>query len=514
MHKKIIQKIVISFILIAFVAVPFLAQAKPYYNPPYRKDVGLNAHWALGGFGKDQQYNDKLFESKTRWAREHFYTEVFMVDNPDAWFERYDTIMQNYQDQDVKIVGMLAYGINSNEYFVPDMDQWLSFVDTVVNRYKDKVEVWEVWNEPDSADFLDPNSAENYAPLLSATYDKIKSVDSTAKVMNGGLAQPNVDFAQALFANARDKFDIFNVHYYYAEKYVQDGNLNRLEEDAKRLKNYVHSQKPGMPIWVTEFGASTGSWGVSEEVQKTYLEEASRLLLQGGYANRLFVYNIRNFDYNTNYENNFGLLDVNMSPRPAWDWYLSIPRGPYDKERMTLSEENASAAELKTDLEKYFGAGLIPISAENWATVVQSYTYGGYSVQAIVQAIRFGGKTVHPQYSAKFWSQTQDYKDFINKDWTGGLIVYAYGEPRIKVTDEGKKAEELLLALKTHHDYSKLRITVDDWGDLVKAYVYGGYPVSAIARAVVTDWKTVSRTEKYETYKNSVVFKEGMESQL
>ncbi|MBU1118556.1 hypothetical protein KKH43_01590 [Patescibacteria group bacterium] len=504
------QKIIISLVAVfTFVVTPLLSTAAPYYNPPYRHDVGLNVHWALGGFGKDELYNQRLFDSKTKWAREHIATEVLTVERPEAWFERYDYVLDQYKKHDIKVVGMLAYGFENGNMQRPNMDEWLAYVDTVVNRYKDSVEVWEVWNEPDSPDFLEPNSPENYVAILSATYDKIKSIDSSAKVMSGGLAQPNVDFTKAVFEQAQGKFDIFGVHYYYAENYVYYGNYDQLERDAKALRDYINTKDPNMPIWVTEYGASTGTAGVTDTVQKNYLEKSSQILLQKGYANRLFVYNIRNYDYNSNYENNFGLLDVNMNPRPSWDWYMRIARGPYDKLRIPIATEQQKASELKTELEKYFGKGLIPISAENWSTVVQAYVYGGYSPQAIAQSIRFGGKTVNPKIAAKFWMQTADYQNYINKDWTGGLITWAYGNPRIKVTDEAKKADDLNTALHTYHDFSKLNITSESWNDLVKAYVYGGYPVSAIARAVVTDWKTVSKTQNYSAWKNTETYKEG-----
>lgn len=508
--KKKLQKIILSFVLFTFLSFPFLVSAKSYWNPPYRKDIGLNVHWALSGFDRDELYKQRLQESRTEWAREHFFTEVFVVEKPEAWFERYDMVMKNYREQNINVVGMLAYGMKNGDFSVPDEKEWLDFVEIVVRRYKNDVKIWEVWNEPDSPDFLAPNQAKIYAPLLSITYDKIKSIDPEAKVMNGGLATPDVNFAQTLFTNARGKFDIFNVHYYYADEYVADGDLHRLDTDAKRLRKYVDSQKPGMPIWVTEMGASTGSYGIDENSQTEYLKESTRLLMQSGYVNKILLYNIRNFDYNSDYENNFGLLDVNMNSRPSWEWYKSIPKGPYDIERHSIAYEEQKAKQLKTELEKYFGKGLIPISADNWPIVVQSYIYGGYNDHAIAQAIRYGGKVVHPMIPYKYWKEEADFKEYINKDWTGGLIIWAYGKPRIKVTDEGKKAQELTEALKSGYDFENLRIDITNWGDLVKAYVYGDYPLDAIAKSIRTDWGTVSKDEKFETYKKSSRYQEAI----
>jgi len=157
--------------------------------------------------------------------------------------------------------------------------------------------------------------------------------------------------------------------------------------------------------------------------------------------------------------------------------------GPYDQRRITVAAEQSQAIELKTELEKYFGTGLIPISAENWPTVVNAYIYGGYSVQAITQAIRYGGKTTHPSIPFRYWKRTADYQDYISKDWTGGMIIYAYGKPRALITTEQGKANELKTALQQRPDFASLGITQENWGDLTKAYIYGGYSAADITKA-------------------------------
>jgi hypothetical protein len=513
------KRITLIFSCIAFfctmITVPLSASAKPYFNPPYRNDIGLNVHWALGGFNRDQLYAERLQESNTYWVREHFSTEVLNVENPEAWFERYDFVLREYKARNVRVVGMLAYGFENGDFSISDQKKWLEHVDRVVGRYGDFVDVWEVWNEPDSPDYLFHNSPEEYVSILKPTYTKIKQVDPDAKVMAAGLAGPNVDFMRAIFEQAGGYFDIAGVHYYYGEKYLQDGkSLQRLDRDASAFKELVHSFNPSMQIWVTELGLSTASPGVTDEVQREYLDNATRLLAEKGYAQKVFLYNIKNYDYNSHYENNFGLLGNELQPRPSWDWYTRIARGPYDKNRFSLLKEQQMAAQLKTELEVFFGEGLIPISAENWTTVVQSYVYGGYNAQDIAQAIRFGGKTVHPKLQKKFWQKTTDYTQYVNKDWTGGLIEYAYEKPRIKVTDEARKARELREVLGAHHDFSTLEITPDIWGDLVKAYVYGEYPVSAIARAVRSDWLTVNKEVHHNDWQKSYQYQEGMQIQL
>jgi len=58
----------------------------------------------------------------------------------------------------------------------------------------------------------------------------------------------------------------------------------------------------------------------------------------------------------------------------------------------------------------------VPVTAlNNWYLLVNAYTYGGYTKEAIVAAVKHGGKTVHPTISFSAWQNSRDYKDYINR---------------------------------------------------------------------------------------------------
>lgn len=78
----------------------------------------------------------------------------------------------------------------------------------------------------------------------------------------------------------------------------------------------------------------------------------------------------------------------------------------------SLEPEQNLANQLKTELEQLFN-GPIPVSATNWATLVNAYVYGGYPSLAIYKAIIFGGKTVHPIIPWSAWQNSDGYKQFI-----------------------------------------------------------------------------------------------------
>lgn len=494
--RKIMFYILISILF--FCPLAGIAESSPWTTT--NDKVGLNVHWALGGFNKDSQYSYRLSQSHTKWVREHFYTEVFMVDNPDAWYERYDYVLNEYHKKGIKVLGMLAYGPEHGDYQQPDLELWEDYVRTIVYRYKNRVDAWEIWNEPDSADYLTPHNPETFGPILKTAYRTIKNIDSNALVLNGGLTWPNFYFAEQLFQDYNQYFDRLAVHAYYC----RDGNNNQLLADLNSLKEVVNQYRPGEKVWMTEFGCSS----FNEASQAAYLENATQAVLETGFVDKIFLYNIRNRDTGDSYEDHFGLLTLDMRPRVSWQWYRKLPRGPYDKPRINVELEQQHAQELKAVLENYFGEGRIPVTAENWSKLVNAYVYGGYPVIAIVQALRFGGITVHPAIHYDYWKESPDYQNYINKDLDHGRFVYAYGKARLPIDQEQAKAQELKQQLQEQYGLEHLRINDTNWIKLLNAYAYGGYPVAAIARAVIYGGKTVHLEIPWKIWQESADYQE------
>ena len=66
-------------------------------------------------------------------------------------------------------------------------DHWLEYVDTMLDRFSDRVRFWEVWNEADLWDFWRGTSDE-YIAFLRLTYEAIKAHDPNMQVMTSGFA--------------------------------------------------------------------------------------------------------------------------------------------------------------------------------------------------------------------------------------------------------------------------------------------------------------------------------------
>lgn len=498
------------FLCVGFLVEPRLLIAAQSPWTVTNDKVGLNVHWALGAFGKDDLYRRRMAETRTTWVREHFATDVFVVEYPEAWFERYDLIMKEYRRRKIKVLGMLAYGSTKGDFNQPNFTVWENFVRMVVERYKHDVEAWEVWNEPDSKDYLTPPTIETYGPLLEIAYRVIKEIDPDAIVLNGGLASLNTAFAEKLFEGYNDSFDALAVHAYYC----RDFSYTRLIQDLERLRAVVERYRPGQKIWMTELGCSTGSRGVDEQYQKQYLREAASRILETGFVEQIFLYNIRNYDYLDAYENGFGLLTVEMRPRPAWNWYRKLPKGPYNRKRLPLEKEAVKAQALKTVLEGYFGKEKVLVTQERWEELILAHVYGGYSVIPIVQAIRFQGKTVHPVIPHERWKNSSVYRAFIHQSLVHGKFIYAYGKARVSAEEESRQAQELREKLIREFPGKSLKIDSRNWDFLVRAYVYGGYPVKAIARAAMFGGKTVHREILWKEWRKTKEYQEYIQKNL
>jgi len=112
---------------------------------------------------------------------------------------------------------------------------WKNYVRAIVTRYRDRVRVWEVWNEPDAWCFFKiPEGgswAEEYVRLLKETSEVIRSVQPTATICVQTASGPDGREYQCaeLFAQGAGKYaDVYTFHAYRA----QPDDFTRQRQDA------------------------------------------------------------------------------------------------------------------------------------------------------------------------------------------------------------------------------------------------------------------------------------------
>lgn len=162
---------------------------------------------------------------------------------------------------------------------------WQDFAAAMVERYGDRVDAWEIWNEPNHNDFMRGASPGVYAKVLQSAHAGIKAADPTATVVFGGTQYVDVSWIKKVFAAGGTTFDVMGVHPYQgvadeAPELPDNGSKYRL---GRVPALYATLQKQGFgsrPIWFTEFGwraspnaAGIPHWkrGVTPKRQAAYL---------------------------------------------------------------------------------------------------------------------------------------------------------------------------------------------------------------------------------------------------
>ena len=304
-------KILFAFLLIHVISVNISAQEKPQIK--ISDFVGINSNIA----SYDQKYLADLAKC-AKWMREyHSWQQLEAADNYYKW-DNITTVPQGFSwpDHNKFMDQCKALGINvlidvlnkpswagtaRGAYSTGDgtkatdyLDK-LEFMGQLVARYgaqkidKSKLETadkisglnyikyYEDDNEPDYWWENPQWPAEKYAVYCNAVHDGfgvetsagypllgIKSVDSTALHVLGGLAKNNTTYIQKILASSKGRtpFDVVNIHTYCTDDkigYSPENENFGLEKNLGTFIDWSKKNLPGIPVWLTEFGWDTYS---------------------------------------------------------------------------------------------------------------------------------------------------------------------------------------------------------------------------------------------------------------
>ena len=131
-----------------------------------------------------------------------------------------------------------------------DLTDYASVVSQIVAHADPVIQDWEVWNEPDSAEFFRGTPAQ-YAWMLRTAHDAIKQADPADQVLLGGLSGVSgINWLAQVFSisgpDAAQAFDIANLH--------ERNRLDQLAPDVDTVKQFLASQGFTGPLWITEHG--------------------------------------------------------------------------------------------------------------------------------------------------------------------------------------------------------------------------------------------------------------------
>ncbi len=319
-----------------FAVLSFLAWDHPWNGNMYgqRRDIERAA--------------DLMREAGVGFVRVDFYWQDIEPARGDFRFGRYDAIVDTLRSRGINVLGILHYSADwasscgAWNCAPRDNADFTSYATAVMTRYKGKVGYWEVWNEPDSRIYWEPQDGlQRYVTLLKDVYIAAKRVDPGIKILNGGLAGGLAAVNRLYDAGAGGYFDIMNIHVFEAP--VHKGAIHAVCAYA-RLTHRVMTRKGDgdKKIWITEIGcpgvpfgttksAKLKNWWAgrnpSEKDQALWVRSVYTEVLKDPHVERVFwafFQDTRNhWNDGTDY---FGLVRKDFSRKPAFFSFRKLHR--------------------------------------------------------------------------------------------------------------------------------------------------------------------------------------------
>ncbi len=345
----------------------------PIVPPPVTaKILNYNFGISIGGLYSmnAKELDKKLSELTTLgvgWVRfDMQWEEVQPKDSLHFEWSRVDRVIKALDAHNLRPLPILGYTpkwarlpecVNSDKCAPANITQFGIFAREAAKRYSSQgVHVWEIWNEPNLKAFWRPEANVSlYAELLKESYVSIKSLDSSAIVMTGGMGPSDTkggsiaprDFLKQLYEQgARPYFDVVGYHPYSfpvtALTVESWSGWSQMIDTNPSLRSIMQENgDAGKKIWITEVGAPTGGPGamatlddfnysqhpdhVSEELQVGIFKDAVLQYEKYDWVGPLFWYTYKDLGVskNTN-ENFFGLVRYDGSKKPAYEVFKNM----------------------------------------------------------------------------------------------------------------------------------------------------------------------------------------------
>jgi hypothetical protein len=306
------------------------AEARAGEATPARADlVGLNGN-AFPWEPRWGEFQGLFAGSHAGWARVQLSFNSIRP-APDTWqWAALDELVDGYASLGARQLGLLAYSAGwangqagSGAVFAPpaNLDAWEEYVRETVRRYHDRIEAWEVWNEPDVAMFWggrDGGDPAAYLELLKRAHRAIKSVDPDAIVMNGGLTgtERGASYLHRLLDLGGGAYlDAVAFHGYVSNDGLDTPVYPEIIWPLVRQAR----ERAGKPLWITEFGWSSGcgdnAAACTEAVQANRIARHLPMLFALGAVEHVFVFLFKDPGNQPNF---FGLAHADARAKPAY----------------------------------------------------------------------------------------------------------------------------------------------------------------------------------------------------
>lgn len=240
-------------------------------------------------------------------------------------FDKADSTVNLFNEYGINLLGILCYSSAwSTNGYAPQNDteinQFVNYAKTLASRYKGKVKMWEVWNEPNLSEFWSPYpNATIYSSLLTKTYTELKTADPSLKIIGMVTSLVDLTFIESCFKlGAGAYMDAISVHPY--QDPTPPTNMNAEIGKIYTLKTLMVKYNVNVPIWITECGWQTMSMPLNTQaiyLVKYYVELVSRKIVEKIYWFNLDDWQPRGSSVCCQY----GILYDDQTPKPSFMAY-------------------------------------------------------------------------------------------------------------------------------------------------------------------------------------------------
>lgn len=290
----------------------------------------------------------------------------------------WDMLVEEAERSGIQLIPYVAYtpewaaGTPDQFWKRPPSDPkfYADFMYTIASRYRGRIHSWEIWNEPDIAEYWmgDP---DQFAALVKLASAAIRRADPDATLVLAGMSKgPSPFFRQLVQKHHLERYvDVVAMHG-YPESWLEERSETVNQTWIAEMNRLLSRDGARRDFWLNEIGyadyryspTEANKYGVSaifphehtSEFAAASLFKAQVMAAASGNVSLTAWYRIDDFDprtttFSDDHVNfHLGLLDKNQQPKPTF-FALRHFNEVFDQPTRTLLSHAVSSAGEKSN---------------------------------------------------------------------------------------------------------------------------------------------------------------------
>ena len=237
-----------------------------------------------------------------KWILRTFYWRAIEKEKGNFDFSVYDEYVDAAKREGKKIIAVLGYETpwlfpkeKQRRYISPEnMPLFLRYIEETVRHFKGRIDVWQIWNEPNLFFWKGPD--KDFFELTIQAAQIIRKTDPDAYILGGVFWRTPEQFIKKMYeSGAMKDLDALSFHPYAANP---SGTMKLYDNLLKIFAEIGYSG----PLWITETGYPTGGWYLSRVSLEKYPSYIVKTLAGTAARGARTVFWYQLFDYRNNGE--------------------------------------------------------------------------------------------------------------------------------------------------------------------------------------------------------------------